>query len=195
MMSQYLSRWFWKIRFFTLILIMIPQISVANETSYEIHYMLIDSTMKGASYQPDGLLYKHIVPYNSFINLEGIVALGITEEKSSINTGVGGRYTQKLKLSNALGLLVSFSGEVEPSVHLYAHFGLARLDYDISSPASSGGPDGSQSDTGLMYGLGMSFHLLQTGAFVLEFNELPDVSAGNKTVDTTVFSLGYQMPF
>ena len=52
----------------------------AQEQQYEIHYLLLDTSTQGAKYQPNALLYKHIIPYNKIIALEGIVALGITEE-------------------------------------------------------------------------------------------------------------------
>lgn len=172
-----------------------PQFAMAEQTLYEIHLMLIDTNFSGANYEPNALLYKHIVPYNSFINLEGIVALGINEDEATRKVGVGSTYKQKLKFSNMLGVMVNFTGEIEPRVHAYAHFGVARVDYDISTPSGINGPDGSQSDTGMAYGFGLSFGFLKTGAFVLEFNELPDVNTENDTIDTSVISLGYQMPF
>jgi hypothetical protein len=171
------------------------QYTMAEQSFYEIHYLLLDTNIEGANYEPNALLYKHIIPYNSFINLEGIVALGINEDEATRKVGVAGTYKQKIMLSNMIGFMVNFSGEVEPRVHAYAHFGLTRVDYDLSTPSWVGGPDGSQSETGLAYGFGMSFKILNTGAFVLEFNELPDIGAGSDTIDTSVLSLGYQMPF
>jgi opacity protein-like surface antigen len=168
---------------------------IAEQSRYEINYLLIDTNIQGAAYEPNALQYKHIIPYNSFIDLEGIVALGINEKKVTRKIGVGGIYTQKLTFSNMLGVMVKLYSALEPKVHGYIHFGLARIDYDISTPSWVGGPDGSQSDTGFAYGFGLSFAILKKGAFILEFNELPEVSAGNSTIDTSVLSIGYQMPF
>lgn len=185
----------WATKIVALVLLASSQHTMAEQTLYEIHLMLIDTNFSGANYEPNALLYKHIIPYNSFINLEGIIALGINEDKATRKVGVGSTYKQKLKFSNMLGVMVNFTGEVEPRVHAYAHFGVTRVEYDISTPSGISGPSGSESETGLAYGFGMSFGFLKTGAFVLEYNELPDVGTGNDTIDTSVLSLGYQMPF
>lgn len=193
------TRWLFKhnraIKITVVTLLLSSQNAIAEQSLYEIHYLLVETDIKEANYEPNALLYKHIVPYNSFINLEGIVALGISEEKALRKVGIAGTYTQKLTFSNMLGLMVSFSGAVEPRVHAFAHFGLTRVEFDISTPSSIGGPDGSQSETGLAYGFGMTFKILKTGAFVLEFNRLPDVDAGSDVLETSVLSIGYQMPF
>ena len=193
------TRWLFKhnraIKITVVTLLLSSQNAMAEQSLYEIHYLLVETDLKEANYEPNALLYKHIVPYNSFINLEGVVALGIKEDKALRKTGISGTYTQKLMFSNMLGLMVSFSGAVEPRVHAFAHFGLTRVEFDISTPSSIGGPDGSQSETGLAYGFGMTFKVLKTGAFILEFNRLPDVDAGNDVLETSVLSIGYQMPF
>ena len=193
--KQCLLKDIWVRKIKAVILLMLSQVAVAEQSSYEIHYLLVDTDLKGASYEPGALLYKHIVPYNSFINLEGVVALGLTEEKETRKVGIAGTYTQKLALSNMLGMFVNFTGELEPSVHAYVHAGLTRIEYDLSTPSWVGGPDGSQSETGLAYGIGMTFKILETGAFVLEFNQYPDIDTSGDTISTTILSLGYQMPF
>ena len=181
-----------------LILILLPgvaQYAAAANSKYEIDFLMMDTDIEGAGYEPEALQYKHIIPYNRYIDLEGIIALGITEEKANRKTGIATFYTQKFKLSNALGFLVKASGALEPRVHAYVHAGLMRIEYDVSTSAGGPGPNGSQSDSGLAYGIGMAFSILKKGAFILEFNELPDISAGNNTIKTSVLSLGYQMPF
>ena len=169
--------------------------AMAEGTKYEIDYLLMDSNMGGAGFEPNALQYKHLIPYNDFIELEGIIALGITEEKVTRKTGIAGIYTQKFGLSNMLGAMVKIFGAIEPKVHAYAHIGLVRIEYDITSPAGVGQPDGAHDDTGFAYGIGLSFSILKKGAFVLEFNQRPDVDAGSETIDTSLLSLGYQMPF
>ena len=178
-----------------LLLFGVTQFAMADNSKYEIDYLLIDTDIEGAGYEPKALQYKHIIPYNRIIDFEGIVALGITEEKANRKTGIATFYTQKFRLSNALGLMAKVSGAMEPKVHAYIHAGLMRIEYDVSTSAGGNGPNGSQSDTGLAYGFGITFSFLKKGAFVLEFNELPDISTGNNTIKTSVLSLGYQMPF
>jgi hypothetical protein len=178
-----------------LLMLGIAQFAAAENSKYEIDYLLMDTDIEGAGYEPTALQYKHIIPYNRIIDLEGIIALGISEEKANRKTGIATFYTQKFKLSNALGFLVKVSGALEPKVHAYIHAGLMRIEYDVSTTTGGNGPDGSQSDSGLAYGFGIAFSFLKKGAFVLEFNELPDISTGNNTIKTSVLSLGYQMPF
>lgn len=166
-----------------------------EDHSYEIQFLLFDTSTQGANYEPNALLYKHIVPYNRLISFEGIVALGINEESARRKIAIGTQYTQKLKLSNMLGFFAKLTGELEPSVHGYVHFGLTRVELDFSTPSSIAGADGSQSGTGLAYGVGLNFRLLEKGAFVLEFNVLPEVDAAGETFDSTYIALGYQIPF
>ena len=173
----------------------IAPVAAADQKHYEIQYLLLESSTVGANYKPNALLYKHIVPYNKFLNFEGHVALGITEETARRKTGIAGNYTQKLRFSNMLSLMVKVYGAIEPRVQGYFHFGLSRVDLDLSTPSWVGGPDGSQSETGLAYGLGMTFNLLGKGAFVLEFTQLPEVDAGSETFNTVYIGLGYQLPF
>jgi len=167
----------------------------AEDSLYEIQYLLVDTNFEGASYEPGALMYKYIIPYNRILNLEGIVGLGVTEEKSTRKIGIAGTYRQKLKVANILGIQLGLYGELEPKVHAYAHIGLTRLEYDISTPDWAGGLDGAQSDTGLSYGVGLNFKLLNRGAFVVEFNEFPDITSSNITISTSTLSIGYQMPF
>lgn len=170
-------------------------LATAEQTHYEIQYLLLESTTVGATYRPNALLYKHIVPYNKYINLEGHVALGISEETARRKIGIATNYTQSLKFSNMLGLMVKLYGAIEPRVHGYVHFGLSRIDLELSTPSSVPGPNGSQTETGLAYGLGMTFQLLSKGAFVVEFTQLPEVEGGGETFNTLYIGLGYQLPF
>jgi len=187
-----IKRNYWKHVMLSL-LFAISQPTLAENSFYEIQYMIIDSSFGALKYEPNALLYKHVIPYNDLINLEGIVALGISEDSEDLKTGFAGPYTQKLKLSNMLGVMASIWGEMEPSVHAFVHVGLVRVDFDMST--SVGGPDGSQNHTGLGYGIGMSFHLLKKGAFVLEYNDLPDVDTSSSKLKNTAVSIGYQLPF
>lgn len=170
-------------------------LAYAENNQYEIQFLLMDTSGQGANYRPKALLYKHIVPYSDLISLEGFVALGITEESETRKLNIATTYKQKLMLSNMLGLFVKVSGKIEPRVDGYLHFGVARVDFDFSTPSAIGGADGSQSATGLGYGLGLNFRILEKGAFVLEFNELPEVDAAGETFNTRYFALGYQLPF
>lgn len=172
----------------------VAPIALAEDQSYEIQYLMLDASTRGANYQPNALLYKHILPYNKLIDFEGIVALGINEDTEQRKTGIAGYYSQKFKLSNLLGLMVNVHGAIEPRVHGYLHFGIARVDYDLSTPSWVADADGSQNETGLAYGLGITFKLLSKGAFVLEFTQLPDVETNIGTFDSLFIGLGYQMP-
>ena len=65
-----------------LLLFGVTQFAMADNSKYEIDYLLMDTDIEGAGYEPKALQYKHIIPYNRIIDFEGIVALGITEEKA-----------------------------------------------------------------------------------------------------------------
>lgn len=190
------SRRLWTLNLVVVLSLAISPPVLAEASHFELQYMFMEADLDDANFEPDAVLYKHIIPYNSFINLEGIVAIGVTKEKEYRKTGVAGTYTQKLILSNMLGIMANISGHLEPKVHAYVHFGLVRMDYDLSTPSwVVGGPNGSQSQTGLAYGFGLSLHVLEKGAFIVEYNEFPDVDVGNKSIKTTALSVGYQVPF
>lgn len=195
MSIQALSKITKNIRLLVLSLWFIAPLAAAEDTHYELQYLLLESATVGATYRPNALLYKHIIPYNKFVNLEGHVALGITEETAKRKTGLATNYSQSLRFSNLLGLMVKVYGAIEPRVHGYVHFGLSRVDLDLSTQSGINGPNGSQSETGLAYGVGMTFNLLKKGAFVFEFTQLPEVEAGSDKFNTVYIGLGYQMPF
>lgn len=178
---------------FTVVLVNTP--SFANEQIYELQYMFVDSDVEGAGFEPNALQFKYIKPYSSYIDFEGMIALGINEAKIERKLPAVGTFTQKFKLSNIVGIFGKIHAELEPRVLLYGHLGLARIEYDISSSASGVSPDGLLSDTGAAYGIGLSFAILKKGAFVVEYNQFPDVNKQGDTIDTAALSVGYQMPF
>ena len=178
---------------FTVVFLSTP--TFADEQIYELQYMFVDSDLEGAAFEPNALQFKYIKPYSSYIDFEGLVALGINEVKIERKLPAVGTFTQKFKLSNIIGIFGKIHTELEPRVLLYGHLGLARIEYDISSSAPGVLPDGMLSDSGAAYGIGLSFAILKKGAFVVEFNQFPDVNKQGNTIDTAALSIGYQMPF
>ena len=178
-----------------LMLLLVNTVTLAEERLYDLQYVLLDTDVEGAGFEPEALQFKYIIPYSPLIDFEALLALGIDEQKVTRSVPGVGPFTQKCKLSNIVGVLGKIHFALEPRVYFYAHLGVARIEYDISSSADGISPDGSVSDTGAAYGIGLSFALLKKGAFVLEYNQFPDVNKQGTSIDTAALSLGYQMPF
>jgi len=167
----------------------------ADEKIYELQYMFVDSDLKGDSFEPHALQFKYIKPYSPMIELEAMIALGINEKKITRKEAPFGTFTQKLRLSNIIGVFAKAHAELEPTVRLYGHIGLARVEYNISTSISGVTPDGTESDSGFAYGFGLSFAVFEKGAFIIEYDQYPDIAESNSTINTAALSVGYQMPF
>lgn len=168
---------------------------LASDDNYEIHYMFVDTNLEGVSIEPQALQFKYIKPYSERIDMEGMLAVGVGEDSVNRKIQLATKFSQDYRLTSIVGAYVKAHAVLEPRIWFYAQVGLARVEYDISSSISGVSPDGTVNGTGFAYGMGLSFALLERGAFILEFNQYPDIEVDDVTIDTAALSLGYQMPF
>ena len=181
--------------FLTLTLIGMTHPSKADDAKYEFHYMSIDTHMDGVAFEPKALQFKYVKPYSTIVDFEAMLAFGLGQESVDRKIQFATILTQKLRLSSILGAYVKAHVPLEPKVWFFGHLGLARIEYNVSNSISGISPDGSTNDTGLAYGVGLSFNILERGALILQYDQFPDIHADDTKIDTASLSFGYQTTF
>jgi len=169
--------------------------ALAQEAKYELDYMLVDSTLGNNKYQPNAAQLKYIIPYTQNFEFEGVLGFGAGVESAHFKYQLATDYTQHFRLTDLVGLYIKAHAEIEPKVLAFAHAGLVRMEYNISSSLSQIKPDGTVTQLGLGYGIGISMNLFEHSSFVLNFDHFPEAKSDGVKIRSTALSIGYQSTF
>ena len=129
------------------------------------------------------------------VAIEGSFILGIGEDDASgIFEGLA--YAYEVELANALSVFVKADAPLDlDAVNLYGKLGFtkAKIEFDV---CFSDGFDilcgsGSESDSGLSYGIGVAFNLNDEGSIVVEYISYLDES----DYSYTGIDIGYKMNY
>ena len=167
----------------------------AQEAKYELDYMLVDSTLGNNKYQPNAVQLKYLIPYTQNFEFEGALGFGAGVESAHFKYQLATDYTQHFRLTDFVGLYLKAHVEIEPKVLAFAHAGLVRMEYNISSSITQIKPDGTVSHTGLGYGIGISMKLLEHSSFILIYDHFPDAKSDAINIRSTALSIGFQSTF
>jgi len=167
----------------------------AQEAKYEFDYLLVDSTVDSNKFQPNAAQLKYIVPYDQNFEFEGVLGFGVGVESARFKYQLATEYTVHFRFTNSAGVYLKAHAKLDPLVWAFAHLGIARMEYNISASLPQFKPDGTVSQIGLAYGFGLSMNILDHGAFVLIYDQFPDVKSDNVKIHSSALSIGYQSSF
>ena len=166
-------------------------------TSVGFDYLKLSSTLDAGGVNLDFDTSALQVRFSTFINpsldVEGDLAIGLSDDGYKVNDPFFGTVELKGQLSNMLGVFAKIHSDPMGSGMVYGKVGLARVSIELKG--TIGGVSDSQTydDAGLAYGVGGAFQVGPGGSIVLEYSVWPTVDIEGSDFDTTVLSIGYQI--
>ena len=181
-------------------------ISVFSGTSYaqnakvEIDFMSLNTELETLDFDTTAIQFKLINPVNPSVDIEAVVAIGLSDDGYLVDFGFGDTLELSGELSNMIGVFLKGHSSTGGNSEIYGRIGIAKVEYEFSVVETTGGfvtfsGSESESDTGIAFGFGASFGISQESAITVEYNQLPDVDLGGLDLETTSLSVGYQMSF
>ena len=157
----------------------------AQGIRFGIDYMQLTTDIEGFEAKPSAVQFRLIKPINNFVDIEGDLAFGISDDAFTDCTGPG----CSIELSSMLGFFGIFGTDSTARARIYGKAGFAIIEYEDDLGVS-------EDDSGIAFGIGGSVRLGKSSFIVLEYNQLPDLDVGfGFTLETTALSLGFQTSF
>lgn len=161
-----------------------------------VDYLMLSSDIEPASFDTSaiqGRFFNQIAPN---VGVEVTVALGVGDDTyNDTDPFLLGDFSVTTKLANMIGVFARAESDPASGFQVFGRVGLARVDVDVDIDTQNFG-SGSESydDTGLAFGVGVSYSFDQNIGIVAEFAKWPDVDFEGVDVDTDVLSIGLQFP-
>ena len=174
-----------------------PGLSTARAVDLQFDYLLLEADLGDAEdFEPKAIqvkLINSIGPNSDFI---GVFALGTSDDELEEFDPFFGTVRLSVDLSTLLGVYGRIHTGLGEGPQFFGQVGLVRLDYDLD--AEIFGLSGSESydDIGLAFGVGLSVGVSDQSAFVIEYNQYPDVDIEDVAdIETSALSLGFRTSF
>lgn len=135
--------------------------------------------------------YGKVVSENMAV--EGVFAIGLGDDSA-------GTYHDVIdvdiatELKTMFGVYMRGRTSLSSGTDVYAKVGFVQADIDLTASAYGSSSSDSYDDSGIAFGLGVSFALNQAGAIAIEYNKLPDIDIGDgDKISMSSISVGYKM--
>ena len=184
-------------RWLTAGLLAILGMSTAQATDLQFDYLMLEADLEDVQdFDPDAVQIKLINPVGPNTDVVGVFALGISDDELEEFVPPFGTISLSVDLSTLLGIYVRAHADIGNGAQLFAQFGFVKIDYELD--ADIFGLTGSESfdEAGLAFGFGLSLSISDRSAFVVEYNQYPDVDIEDASeISSTALSLGYRTSF
>jgi len=169
--------------------------SFADNPTFEIDFAKLSSSWGMADFNTSAIQLRAASAVDPNIDIEGMLAFGLSDDKYEVFDPTFGTVSITLKLANMLGLFAKAHSDPSAGYELYGRIGLVLINYDADFYVSSlGSASQSYDGSGLAFGVGVSFSAGGNGSLVLEYSKLPNVDMEGTDIESSVLSLGFQVP-
>ena len=179
-------------------LLLTAAVAVASPSAlaadFQIDYLMLEADLEDVEeFEPDAIQLKYISPVNPSVDIMGVFAFGISDDKVEETDPFFGTVSLSVELSKLFGIYARARAELGDGARIYGQVGLVQIDYDLD--AEIFGLTGSESydETGVAFGLGIAIDVSGRAAIVIEYNQFPDVDVEDFDLESTAISLGFQM--